>query len=248
MQFAHAAVDRGQVQSALRIAVRAEVLQHGRDAVVQVATALLAGEEAVEERIFAVTFFHASPPQVPYHVDARCQHLADALVVQVVRGGFGTLVGQGRMEGGPQRNVLREDGRAFMHGAMQGLGHGEYGYAQPGMVHHVFLDAAHVAVAAFARQGETFDEAPTEVADKAAQLVFVQLLTVEEVPGVDMADLGDFLFQRHAGQQVVRTLFGCEARVFIGLGERQDRQEGQQRGQANIKRSVYGHRGEFTVS
>ena len=129
MKFAHTAVDRCEIQSACRIAVRSEVLEHGRYAIVKISSHFLAGKHTVEERVFTEGLLYTSPTEVAHHVYAWRENLAYAFVVEFTGNCLGASVGKTRIKCRSQCNVLWEDTRTLVYRAVQGFGNGEYGYA-----------------------------------------------------------------------------------------------------------------------
>ena len=105
----------------------------------------------------------------------------------------------------------------MLYRTVQGFGNCEDRNSEPGMLHHIFLYAPHVPVAAFSSQRESFYKSPAQVTYEFLQLGFVEVLLVKDIPGVNVAYLGDFLFQCHPSEKVGGTFLGRECGVFIGL-------------------------------
>ena len=65
--------------------------------------------------------------------------------------------------------------------------------------------------------GNPSTKSPAQVTYEFLQLGFVEVLLVKDIPGVNVAYLGDFLFQCHPSEKVGGTFLGRECGVFIGL-------------------------------
>ena len=61
MQFSHTAMDRGKVETSQRVAMWTIMFQHRGYSVVQIAFCLFISEDAIQERVFAVTLFYTPP-------------------------------------------------------------------------------------------------------------------------------------------------------------------------------------------
>ena len=217
VQVSHPTFHGREVQPAQRIAMRAEMLQHRRNAIIQITACLRTGEYPAKERVFPIGFFHPSPTQIADYINAGSQYLTHPLRMKVTRCRGCLLISQRRIEGTSQRYILRIYSGTFVGGAMQGLRYGKYRNSQPGALYHILLNEPHILAAIFPCQRETFYKSPTDIPGKGGELLFVQRLSIEYIPGMYMADLGYFLFERHPAQQVFHSFANGQRGILIRI-------------------------------
>ena len=192
-----------------------EMFQHRRDTVIQIPTCLCQSQCPAEERVFSVRLFNPSPTQIPYHIDTRGKNLTHPLGMKIRGSQSRLLIGKRRIECTSQCYVLRKNGRALMSGSVQGLGHGKYRYSQASILYHILLDHPHIFPAVFTGQRKTFHKAPTYITYKSGELILIEFLSVEYIPGMYVAYLGYLFFKCHALQQILHPVLYRQCAILI---------------------------------